>query len=379
MSRWDLAVIGAGVVGVFHAYWAARAGMRVLLIERNDWPRHASARNFGMVIPSGMVAGPWHERALASVAVYEELVAAVGLPGVRRGMTYLAATDREAAVLAEFARIGPDHGYRCELLTPEAARVANPAIRPVACHAALSFPDDLLLDPPGFFQRMILWLTGQFAVDYRPRTLVTAVERAPDGCIVRLAGGEAVNAARAIICPGAESATLFPEVFARAGVSFTRLQMMRTVPQAAVLSTGIGTGWTIRRYDSFALAPLYEQLRQEPLPESIARFGIHVLMKQDNSGAVTIGDSHQTPPDEGALRPELDMAIDNAILDHAQAMIDLPTWQIAARWSGAYPTHPTESLLREQIDDRITLVVILDGKGMTCAPAVARETVDALA
>ena len=101
MSRWDLVVVGAGVLGTFHAYWAGIAGLRTLLVERNDWPRAASARNFGMIIPSGMETGLWHERALRSLNVYVVLQQAIQLPDVRRGMVYVAATQREAARMPE--------------------------------------------------------------------------------------------------------------------------------------------------------------------------------------------------------------------------------------------------------------------------------------
>jgi hypothetical protein len=72
------------------------------------------------------------------------------------------------------------------------------------------------------------------------------------------------------------------------------------------------------------------------------------------------------------------MAIDELILEEARRAVDLPSWEVSTRWAGWYPTHPTRSLLRERLDERIEVVVILGGKGMTCAPVVARETIEAL-
>src|SRR5690242_2481761 len=59
----DVAVIGAGVLGTFHAYFACKKGLRTVLIERGGLPGEASVRNFGILFPSGMTAGPWHRRA----------------------------------------------------------------------------------------------------------------------------------------------------------------------------------------------------------------------------------------------------------------------------------------------------------------------------
>ena len=64
-QEYDVIVVGAGVLGVFHAYFAAKQGMRVLLLERDDAPRGASVRNFGWCIPSAMTPGVWAERGMA--------------------------------------------------------------------------------------------------------------------------------------------------------------------------------------------------------------------------------------------------------------------------------------------------------------------------
>jgi len=48
----DVIVIGAGILGTFHAYFAAQKGYKTLLIERNSLPSDASTRNFGMVTRS---------------------------------------------------------------------------------------------------------------------------------------------------------------------------------------------------------------------------------------------------------------------------------------------------------------------------------------
>ena len=69
----DVIVIGAGVLGAFHAYFAARKGYKTLLLERNALPTDASTRNFGMVVQSIVEAeGEWaeypHTRLLQSVA-----------------------------------------------------------------------------------------------------------------------------------------------------------------------------------------------------------------------------------------------------------------------------------------------------------------------
>ena len=45
----DLAVVGGGVIGLAHAFTAAKAGKRVAVIERDARANGASLRNFGFI------------------------------------------------------------------------------------------------------------------------------------------------------------------------------------------------------------------------------------------------------------------------------------------------------------------------------------------
>src|SRR5262249_44805604 len=116
-STWDLVVVGAGILGTSHAYFAARRGWRVLLIERGDWPGAASVANCGTLMASALTDG-WRRRGLESIALYRELAPQAGFEFSASGSLYQAVTPAEAAILEEFARLAPQEGCRCELLDP---------------------------------------------------------------------------------------------------------------------------------------------------------------------------------------------------------------------------------------------------------------------
>lgn len=56
-NTYDVAVVGAGIVGLAHALAAVRRGKRVVVIDRDARANGASVRNFGFVTVTGQAAG----------------------------------------------------------------------------------------------------------------------------------------------------------------------------------------------------------------------------------------------------------------------------------------------------------------------------------
>ena len=376
LSRdWDIIVVGAGVLGTFHAYFASRRGLRTLLIERGDLPGEASVRNFGTLVPSAMTPGLWLRRANESILIYRELARQAGFPLQSDGTQYLATTTAEFAVLEEFARIGPAQGYECRLLTPKESVSLNPAIESVNCLASLHFPNDARVEPRGLLKTLIPWLTREAGCVYLPGTTVVGVAVEGGECLVRTASGARFSARHVFVCNGADLRTLFPERFAEAGLIRCKLQMLRTVPQRSVrLSATLASGLSIRWYPSFRICSNWNRLQDEPVDPELTRRGIHVLIVQDPDGRVVIGDSHEYSTAD--LGDNLDAGTEALILREAARLLHLPSWEVSERWHGVYCLHPETPLFEQTLDERIHLVSGIGGKGMTTAPAVARESLD---
>ena len=85
----DIAVVGGGIVGIAHAYMAARKGYKVVLFDRNPKAVGASIRNFGLIWPIGQ---RWetHERAMRSRKHWQEIGRQAGLSVRENGSLHLA-------------------------------------------------------------------------------------------------------------------------------------------------------------------------------------------------------------------------------------------------------------------------------------------------
>jgi len=374
---WDLIVVGAGVLGSFHAYFGARRGWRVLLLERGDWPGEASVRNFGTLMAGAMAPGDWHRRGTESIALYRQLAEQVPLDFQAAGSLYPATTPTEAAVLEEFARLAPQQGYRCELLDPARAAALYPLLNLEHVQVALFFPDDARIEPRSLFRRLIPWMTRELKVEYRPATVAVGVTAVGGEACVRTADGSELHARHAIACNGADLRTLFPERFAAAGFERCKLLMLRTVPQPQPrLPTTLASGLTLRRYPSFRLCPSWSRLEEEPAAPGVLERGVHILMVQDADGSFVVGDSHEYSG--GDHNEILDARIEALILQEARKLARLASWEITERWHGVYGMPKDAELYRATIDGVIHLVTGIRGKGMTTGPAVARETIAAL-
>lgn len=382
MHRADIIVIGAGVLGTFHAYFAAQKGLRVLLIERNALPNDASTRNFGM-LPQSIVdpTSDWAAIARASADIYRSLQRECDISVRATGSLYLASTDLEQAVLQEFAQqFGTEYGSHS--LEPREVLDRYPFVRASYCRGGLLFPDDLALEPPVMLRRLIPYLVEGGGVRYVPHTTVVGVESSEQGCTVVDAAGARYVADQILVCTGADYRTLFPEMFRSSGLQICKLQMLRTVPVSGVcLRPSILSGLSIRRYPAFTSCPSYGLLESQRVDEELRTYGIHLLLKQSPDGTIVIGDSHEYGDflEASVFEERTNCRINQVILGYARSMLELPTWNIQAMWNGYYLVHPHDPVFTATLDDRIHIVTGIGGKGMTTGPGFAQQFIESIA
>src|SRR5580698_5695724 len=121
MSRsFDLAVVGGGVIGLAHAYVAARAGRRVAVIERDVRANGASIRNFGFITVTGQERGDSWRLARRTRDVWAEVAPRANLQIEQRGLYLTARSEQAVAVIEAF--LATEMGEGCRLLSPKTFR-----------------------------------------------------------------------------------------------------------------------------------------------------------------------------------------------------------------------------------------------------------------
>ncbi len=83
--QYDVAVVGAGIVGLAHALAAARQGFRTVVIDRDEQAVGASIRNFGFITVTGQQSGECWSRAMRSRDVWDEVAKPASIPVLQEG------------------------------------------------------------------------------------------------------------------------------------------------------------------------------------------------------------------------------------------------------------------------------------------------------
>ncbi|NML37128.1 TIGR03364 family FAD-dependent oxidoreductase [Chitinophaga sp. G-6-1-13] len=366
----DVAVVGAGIVGLAMAYKLASKGKKVVLFERNSRAISASIRNFGLVWPVGQRAGKMYQRAMHSRSVWKELAAATGLQCQETGSLHLVYEKDELAVLEEFAAAAPANGFDCQLIAPENIGQYTRAIKTKGLQGALWSPTEMTVNPRQASATIARHLEAKMNVTVRFNTAVNGISMP-----YIETKDEKWKVDQVYVCSGADFETLYPAAYATAPLTKCKLQMMRTIPQPGnwQLGPALCAGLTLAHYASFndcaALVPLKQRFAQE-MPEYV-KWGIHLLISQNGAGELTIGDSHEYGPD---FEPFDKAFINDLILKYMHTFLEAPTYTIQEQWHGIYPkltNGATELVLSPEKD--VTIVNALSGAGMTLSFGLAEE------
>ncbi|VTS01715.1 TIGR03364 family FAD-dependent oxidoreductase [Tuwongella immobilis] len=368
-QRADVAIIGAGIVGLAHAWIAAEQGKSVVVLERSPQAQGASIRNFGMIWPIGQMPGEAYHRAMRSRARWLRAIRDGNLWHDPCGSLHLAYADDEWAVMEEFVSRYRDDGLDVRLMSPTEIQQKYPAVQRHQLRGGLFSGTEICVDPRQAIAELPRMLREKHRVNIQYGVAVTDITMPH----ITTATGAVWEVERAVVCTGADFESLYPALFAQSGIRRCKLQMLRTRPQRQFrIGTMLAGGLTLLHYAAFrdcATLPTLKN-RMHAQYADYLRYGIHVMASQNGLDEVVIGDSHEYDDD---IQPWDKPEIDEMVLSYLRRMVELPDWTISGRWHGIYAKHPNQIIVQAQPHPRVDVVNALGGAGMTLSFGFAEE------
>jgi D-hydroxyproline dehydrogenase subunit beta len=373
----NVAVIGAGIVGLAHAYLAAKSGKSVVVFERRLRSVGASARGFGLIAPISQGAGSSYQIAVSSREEWMGLLQAARLPYLPTGSLHLAYHDDELAVIQEFCDLGPGFGYVCQCLDATAVEARTQAVLSAGLLGALWSPAEVSVDPRVLLRKIPEFLAERYGVKFCFGSAVRLIDLPRVEVSQAGAAVDSWTADAAIVCAGEDFETLYPETFAGSGLTRSKEQILRTAPQPGGWRLGptLLAGLSLRYSKAFSICPSLGQLRERIARElaEYDRWGIHVMVAQSPEGELTLGSSHEESP---MPEPYDKTAIDNLIIGYLRNFLQAPNLDVSERWHAIQSIHPDRPFLVCSPAENVRVVTGLGGADLTLSFGLAKRVLD---
>ena len=359
----DLVVVGAGIVGLSHALHAVRAGLRVVLVERDERAVGASVRNFGHVCTTAQ-AGDVLDLALVAREEWLRLGRDAGLPVLEHGTVVVARTAAQARVLEEFAA---ERGDAVQPLTPARAE-ALLGFAPPGIVAAAHLPADLRVDPTTAAAAIAAHLEA-LGVELLWRTNVLDLEPG----LVRTTRGD-LRAGRTVLAVGHDVDRFFPDAADDHGLVRCRLRMLEVDSPSGAVLPAVLTGSSMLRYDGLAQQPSAAAVRAEIAADEplLLEQSVNLMLTQRPDGRLVIGDTHHSGVTEDPFEDEVS---DQVVLDGVGRLLGAAL-TVRRRWRGVYASSPKAPFLVTEPMPGVTVASVTTGIGMTTALGLARRVLD---
>jgi glycine/D-amino acid oxidase-like deaminating enzyme len=344
----SVVVVGGGLVGTATAYYAAREGLQVTLLEQRHTGYGASGRNPGFVWLHCRNPGWGLEISLAGRALYDELRSELPVPFEFRaegGIIYFK-TPEQGVVFEDFVKARQADGLDMELIDGAAVRELVGPIRPDVLGASLC-NNDAQINTPTVVTALAAGARAE-GVDLREGVEVSGLVES-DGSVVGVETDTGrIDADIVVIATGAWTRRLLAEHGILAHIGVERLQVLATVPRPLDIRPVVYGPLAAKQYALFTDLPSWKVDDFLAPYETEAGNWMLQLVSQRANGETLLGCPMDYPDGvthDVTLKGLHDTSI--AILDDFPGLRDVA---IDRMWAGVLPftsdQHPIVDFVR---------------------------------
>jgi FAD dependent oxidoreductase TIGR03364 len=339
----------------------------VAVIDRDPRANGASVRNFGFITVTGQERGESWGLARRTRDVWAEIAPQAGIAVEHKGLIVTVRRPEAVTVLEAFLKT--EMGEGCQWQDGPALRKRHPEIADRDSLGALISPHDLRVESRTALPKLVAWLKAAQNVTFLTETAVHAV------ALPRIETSRGpVHADTAIVCPGDDFASLFPDRIAPYQPRRCRLSMLRLAAPGFRLPAALMSDLSLVRYRGYAALPEAEPLRRRLAAEQAAHLanGVHLIVVQSADGSLVVGDSHHygdLPP------PFAPVEAETCILDEFQRATGMTPPPVLERWVGTYASCEDRNYFIDTPSRDVRLVMVTSGTGASTGFGIAEKTI----
>ena len=364
----EVIVIGGGVIGTSVAYYAAKAGKRVVLLDRGDIAAGTSGACDGFIILQSNNPGPHLNLAMQSAALYRTLAAELDydIEYMPCGGMIVAESEKQAQLLQGLIAKQKQAGLQVELLPIKQARQSEPLLAADLWGAAYC-ADDAQVNPirlaQGFAQAARR-LGAQIRSGVEVRELLTENGRV---CGVKTDQGE-LRADYVVNATGVWAPALLSPLGINLPIKPRRGQILVTEPLPPMLNHVLLCAcYLIAKYHPEELDPTDRQ----------HRLGVGLAVEQTAHGSLLIGSTREF----AGFDRKTTLAGIEAVAQHARRILPaLAKVNIIRTFAGLRPHTPDGLPILGPVDGLPGLIMAAghEGDGIALAPITGQKVAEYL-
>lgn len=285
-SKADVVVVGGGVIGTSVAYYLAKSGADVILVEEGRIGNGSSSGCDGFVIMQSKSPGPHLNMALASEIMYRTLPEELDwdIEYEHSGGMIVIEREEELVAMKKFMEKQRSIGLEVDLLSGDEARKLEPALAPHIVGATIS-KRDAQVNP-----MQLMFGYAQAAERKGARILRNApvTEILTDGnnrVTGVMAGGNKISAGSVVCCTGVYTPGLLGPMGIDLPIKPRRGQLLVTEPVEPMVKHVM----LCARY----IAAKYHPELLEGAQDDAMRLGVGMALEQTREGGFLIGSTRE--------------------------------------------------------------------------------------
>jgi sarcosine oxidase subunit beta len=367
LDRFDVIVIGGGIIGLAASYYLLKAGKRVVLIEKNEFGSGASCACDDAIFFQSKKPGINLELTLGSIELYKSLSGEldIDLEFENSGGMVLIEDHEQLKVMEQFVKEQNSFGLQIEILDKKDILKKQPYVNSDIVASTYCKKDSQI--NPMRVMRGLISKGKKLGLEIRKSSKIIEINQRKDGWSIRLDNQKIIESEYVVNSAGAWAADIGALIGIHIPIVPKRGQIAISEPVPALGETNV---WSAQ-YIVTKIAPEL-QMNQS---EAYKRLGIGLALSRASTGNYLIGSTREYV----GFNKNTTVEAIQIILDEARRLFPvLKTVHVIRTFAGLRPASCDGKPIIGEVTDKRGFYIAAghEGDGIALAPVTGKVIAD---